>query len=35
MDFSMSVFTGLGGGHVHDFAGPALDHDVTAAELTS
>jgi len=29
MDFSMSMFTRLGGGHVNDFAGPALDHDVT------
>ena len=29
----MTVFSGLGGGHIHDLARAALDHDVTAAEM--
>lgn len=28
MDFGMAVLAGLGGAHVDDLAGAALDHDV-------
>ena len=29
MNFSMTVFAGLGGRHVNDLAGTALDHDMS------
>jgi len=30
VDLGVTVLSGLGGGHLHDFAGATLDHDVTA-----
>jgi len=33
MDLGMPVLAGLGGGHIHNFAGPTLDDNVSAVEM--